>query len=151
MEINYLLSVVVVFLALIIGIIIAKYTEEELKPGRKYFILLQKSFLFIIFLLLLYFFRLNWITILILSLLLIMFLPFINLRKNIIMYNLLAIILFISSFKEIYFIYISTLIFLYGLPTGTLFYYAVKANKIKKFFLYYAWFVVIGLLLSFFI
>lgn len=145
--INYVLSVIVVFLGLIIGIIIAKYTKEELQTGKKYFTLLQKLFLFIISLLLLFFFKLNIIYIIILSILFIIFLFFIKLKKNIIMYNLLAIVLFISSSKEIYFIYISSLIFLYGIPTGTLFYY--KKGNVKKFFKYYVWFLMISLLLFF--
>jgi hypothetical protein len=42
------------FLGLIIGLLLAHFTKEELKPGRKYFILLERALLFVLVIFLLY-------------------------------------------------------------------------------------------------
>lgn len=145
--INYSLSVLIVFLGLIAGIVLAKINPEELKQGRKYFILLQKGALFIIFLLLLFFFKLDSIYIIISCILFLIFLYFVKLKKSIgiITYSLLAVILFISSFREAYFTYMAILIFIYGFPAGSLFYYNTKTHKVKNF-LNYLWFIALAIL-----
>jgi len=145
--INYILSVLIVFIGLIIGIIIAKYTEEELKAGKKYFSILQKLLLFVIFILFLFFLKIKMIYIIIDCVLFIILLIVIKLKKNIIAYNLLAIVLFLTAKNDIFFIYLSGLIFLYGFPTGSLFYYNTKKNKLKIFFKSYIWFLVLSLFL----
>jgi len=121
---NYSLTALISYLGLFAGFILAIIAKEELKAGKKYFILSQKIILLLIFIFLLVFIDLNYIIILlILAFILISLwktysekefneLPYI--------YAILAIIFYISSKTLNLFIIESSLIFLYGLPIGTL-------------------------------
>ncbi len=147
---NYSLISLMSFSGLLIGMILAFTAKEELEPGKKYFILLQKLTLLLILIFLLNFFNINLylrITIYILFI----FLMTINIKSQII-YPLLAVVFFLSSRDMNLFVTNSILIFFYGFPTGSLF--AKKLTKKKKsfvlknIFLNYFWFVVIAVILK---
>ena len=147
---NYSLISLISFLGLLVGIILAFTAKEELKPGKKYFMLMQKITLLIILIFLLNFFNINLylrITIYVLFILLMA----INIKSQII-YPVLGIVFFISSKNPELFIINSILIFLYGFPTGSLF--AKKIIKKKKSFVFkrviltYFWFVLIAVVLK---
>lgn len=149
--ITYFLSVFIIFLGSIIGMIIAIISEEELKQGKKYFILLQKILLFLMIHLLLFFFNINTLLIFIISILFIIALYFLKIENwNFIIYNLLALIIYLTYSDKNYFIYLSTLIFIYGIPLGSLFIEKYKKKRnlflIKKFLLSYIWFFLLALL-----
>lgn len=119
---NYSLTAIISYLGLFIGFLLAVIAKEELKPGKKYFIFLQKIILLLIFIFLVVFIDLNYILVLlILSFIIISVfkrkkefneLPYI--------YIILSVIFFLSSKILNLFIIESSLIFLYGLPTGSL-------------------------------
>lgn len=118
---NDVALVIVSFLGLIIGMIIAKFTKEELKQGKKYFILIKKTILLIIAIILLNYSYGNYIWI-IPGLVIGYFL------KEIYFYLGLALSLSFIINQDLF---TSTLIFLFGLPEGTLIYYKNKP-LIKK-------------------
>ena len=147
---NYSLISLISFSGLLIGMILAFTAKEELDPGKKYFILLQKIILLLILILLLNSLDISiYFRIIIYALFI--FLMTINIKSQAI-YPALAIIFFISSKDINLFIINSILIFFYGFPTGSLF--AKKLIKMRKLFvlknifLSYFWFVVIAIILK---
>lgn len=121
---NYSLTATVSYISLFIGFLLAIIAKEELKPGKKYLILLQKIILLSIFILLLIFINLNYILVLLILAFIIIYVLKRYSKKafNEVPYTylILSIIFYISSKKLNLFVIESSLIFLYGLPTGTL-------------------------------
>ncbi|MBW2977455.1 hypothetical protein KY331_01295 [Candidatus Woesearchaeota archaeon] len=150
--INYALVTLITFLGLFVGFILALIAKEELKPGKHYFILLQNLiFSLIIFFLLFYNDLMIWLSALI------AFLTFIFLRKSkvkpIATYLSLAVI-FNAAFRNrlSVFILIASLIFIYGIPIGSLLTYNLKNKKskvIKDILIKYGIFIPIALVLFF--
>lgn len=121
---NYSLTALVCFVGLFAGFFLAIIAKEELKIGKKYFVFLQKIILLLIFVFLLVFIKLNYILVLLI-------LAFIAVyaAKNYFkdkfdemfyVYIILAVIFYLSSKELNLFIIESSLIFLYGLPSGSL-------------------------------
>jgi len=128
---NYTLTALISYLGLVVGIILAIIAKEELKKGKKYFIFLKKIILLLVFIFLIIFIELNYI-------ILLLILPFIGiyLLKNKIDFNelpyiyiILAVIFYLSSKTLNLFIIESSLIFLYGIPTGSLLYQKDKKQS----------------------
>lgn len=119
---NYSLAAIITYLGLFTGFILAITAKEELKPGKKYFIFLQKVILLLIFIFLLIFVDLNYV--LVLLILIFILIQILRRKKDFnelpYTYIILAIIFYLSSKKLNLFIIESSLIFLYGIPTGTL-------------------------------
>ena len=147
---NYSLISIISFSGLLIGMILAFTAKEELEPGKKYFLLLQKLTLLLILIFLLNFLDIS-IYFRIIIYILFIFLMTINIKSQAI-YPALAVVFFISSKDINLFIINSILIFFYGFPTGSLF--AKKLIKMRKLFilknifLSYFWFVVITIILK---
>ncbi len=146
--INYTLTLIVSFLGLVIGIILAYIAKEELRAGKKYFILLQKVILTLIPSFFLFYFLKKNISLLIISILLFsMLINSYNKRiKTHYIYPFLALIFFFSHKNIDLFRLEAFLIFLYGFPTGSLLTKVTKKNYVK-IVLQHISFVVIGLLL----
>jgi len=148
--INYSLISLISFSGLLIGMVLAFTAKEELEPGKKYFILLQKLTLLLILIFLLNFFNINLYLRIIIYVLFI-FLMTINIKSQII-YPALATVFFLSSKNPELFITNSILIFLYGFPAGSLFAKKLIKKKklfvLKNIFLNYFWFVVIAIILK---
>jgi len=147
---NYSLISLISFSGLLIGIILAFTSKEELNPGKKYFILLQKLTLLLILILLLNFLDISiYFRIIIYALFI--FLMAINIKSQAI-YPVLAVVFFLSSKDINLFIINSILIFFYGFPTGSLFAKKLIKKKrlfiLKNIFLNYFWFVVIAIILK---
>lgn len=150
--INYFFASITSFLGLIIGILLVKTAPEEQKPLEKYFALLRKMLLLIIFLFIfLYFFNDYFNLIILIGYF--VFLLFIEVRmndvfkKSIINYTLLGIIFFLSSKNTNLFAIESSLILFYGLPTASLIYN--KKEEYSKIIFYNIGFVLIANLLFF--
>lgn len=144
----FALAAVVVFMGIVSGIILAFIAKEELKQGKRYFVLMRNLLLALIVVFLLYFYYINKYLILIISVLLFLSLSKINLKKDYIVYWLTGIVLLLVSKNKDFLLIESILIFLYGLPAGTLF--AMRFIKdwkvvVNKLFLCYGWFLVITL------
>lgn len=101
------------FIGILIGVLIARYTKEELNPGKKYFILIERVCLIIISLILIYNYKISWTVLLGLAIG-----YFLNIN-----YLVFGLILVLTNN-----IYASLIIFIYGLPYGSM----LKNNKINK-------------------
>lgn len=119
---NYSLAAIISYLGLFAGFILASMAKEELKAGKKYFIFLQKIILLLIFIFLLIYIDLNYIMVL----LILFFIAIYTLKRKKefnelpYIYIVLSIIFYLSSKNLDLFVIESSLIFLYGLPTGSL-------------------------------
>jgi len=146
---TYSLTLIICFLGLFFGVILAFSAKEELKPGKKYFIFMQKIILLIILIILLNLFNINFY-IKLAAYALLIFLMEVNL-KNEMIYALLGTAFFISSSEKSLFFLIASLIFLYGFPAGSLFAYKNIKNSaffvFRKSFLSYSWFLLVAFLL----
>jgi phosphoglycerol transferase MdoB-like AlkP superfamily enzyme len=125
--INYFLTSLIVFAALISGIIIRHFTKEEMKEGEKYFILLQRLLALIIVGVFLYFMntKIYWI---IIALFVVSTLIYQFDVKLPVYYVFFGSFLFFSSKEMNFFLIISSLIFLFGFPSGSL----IKKEDVKK-------------------
>jgi hypothetical protein len=128
--INYILAVLVTFLSLFLGVVLARLTKEELKPGEKYFKFLKYIFLIAVIFISLYVSISNkdfiiFAIVLVISLYLLFYK---KKQKETYIYALLGFIIYYSSSFINLFLLESALIFLYGLPTGTL----ITKGMIKK-------------------
>ena len=119
---NYSLTALASYIGLFMGLILALISKEEIKPGKKYFIFLQKAILSVIFIVLFIFLKLNYIVVLLLIACIIIYITKKKKEFNdtIYTYILLSAIFYLSSKNINLFIIEASLIFLYGLPTGTL-------------------------------
>ena len=130
------LSLLISLLGLPCGIFLYLMTKEEFKDGKKYFILIKNILFFsLIFISIFFFVRERLMIQLIIILVLAIIIYFINQKiKNqyiIFLPYLLFIITYLLSNNLNFRLLIASLIFLFGLPTGTLFYQRLE-NDIKK-------------------
>lgn len=118
---NYILAPIIAFLGFPIGIFFSFTNPEEMKPGKKYFHLLQNILLTLILFLVLEFYQLHLIFSIIITAVIFISLFYWRIKhKSIITYFILAVLLSLSS-KNLHLFAIQTsLIALYGLPTGSL-------------------------------
>ncbi len=143
----------VVGLGLFSGVFLALIAPEELKAGKKYFILLRTVlFVAIVALLVFSYYRINMIiTIICLLSLLDLFL---NKISDIIRFALLGLFFYLSAPLNQLFVLISVLIFIYGLPAGTLLAHKIIKKKwyfiILRTFIPYLTFLLISNALLFF-
>lgn len=125
----YFLTLIVSFLGLIAGMIIANMAKEELKGGRKYFFLMQDFLIVLMLFFILEFYNVTiFITIPVLLVIFLLFFYFKNSMQNVAIYSIFAIIFYLSSRNINLFSLESSLIFLYGLPAGSL----ISKEKIKN-------------------
>ena len=75
---SYFLASITTYLGLLVGLILIKMAPEEQKPGKRYFILLRKILFFILFIPMLYYYKIN----IAFSLALLAFVAALILRKN---------------------------------------------------------------------
>ena len=121
MESIQFLAPIIAFLGFPFGLFLSFVSPEEMKPGKKYFKLFQN--LLLIFIL---FFVFDYYTIpLIISIILtvtafLVVFYWQNKHKSLILYLILAVLLYLSSNNPSLFALESSLIFMYGLPAGSL-------------------------------
>jgi hypothetical protein len=124
-----ILLILLAFLGLIAGVILANYTKEELDEGKKYFILLEKLVLLLIIVLLLFKTGSNFFVTSIFFILGAVSFSLIGRT-----YPILALaVLMASFFSNNYFGIVVALVFLYGLPIGTLLFKKFIKNKKRLF------------------
>ena len=145
---NYILVLLISFFGLFIGMILAFIAEEEIRPGEKYLNLFKN-----IILILIVFFLLNAyfnVYIGLLGLLAI----FLNRIDTKFIYPVLGIVFYLSSKFVNLFLIESSLIFLYGFCAGSLLSKELRYNKfkiVKKIFLRYGIYILVGIVLFFII
>lgn len=146
--INYFFASAISFLGLLIGLILTRIAPEEQKPLLKYFYVMRKTAVFLMFVFLIFYFINNpyyiFTFILIFGFLLIIEYKINDIpKKSMITYTVFGIIFFLSSKNTNLFAIESSLILLYGLPTASLIYNAKQKNECKLLF-YNAGFVAIS-------
>ncbi|NQU99033.1 hypothetical protein HQ533_06250 [Candidatus Woesearchaeota archaeon] len=135
---------IVCFLGLFVGLLIGYFAKEELKPGRKYLVILQKIMFILVVFFIFYEFGF-WL----LGLLFLVFFSLIlfQMKKDYskMMYFFSAVFLFISFYTMSSII--PALVFFYSFPTGSLFLLESKEKKclslISGLFAKYYFFLVI--------
>tara|TARA_Y100000310_G_scaffold209958_1_gene210570 strand:- start:865 stop:1329 length:465 start_codon:yes stop_codon:yes gene_type:complete len=146
--ITYILTLAVAYFGIVGGLILGKIAEEELKEGKKYFVLLQNVLVALALTFMLMFNKLNIIVSSVIGAGVFLFLIYLKKRYEKlyipkIAYVLFGIMFYFSSKMKSLFILESILIFLYGLPTGSLDF----KKKVVKTLLGYSPFVILGLVL----
>jgi hypothetical protein len=117
---NYLLALVASFSGIFVGMFLGYIAKEELKPGKQYFLWMQNIILILSGIFVLYSFHFNVVLFVITGL--VITLGIINFSPDGIMgYVFLAILVFLSIGNTNLFILTSSMVFLYGLPAGSLF------------------------------
>ncbi|MDD5649525.1 MAG: hypothetical protein PHF86_03795 [Candidatus Nanoarchaeia archaeon] len=104
------------FIGILIGILISKYTKEELIPGKKYFLIIERICLLLIAVILVYNYKLSYT--IIIGLILGYFLS--------IEYFFFSLVIIATNN-----LLISLIVFIYGLPYGSL----IKTKKVLKEFI----------------
>ncbi|MBN2458967.1 hypothetical protein JXB28_01675 [Candidatus Woesearchaeota archaeon] len=146
---DYLLLLIISFLGLLAGLIIAYSAEEELQPGRKYMVVFKN--LVMVLVLIVFCIKNPNLWLILLMALVFAGCTFSKQREKA-LYYALALMLF-ASWKLEGLALIAPLIFLYGLPLGSLYLHEhLKYSKDKKkilagLFKEYSAFLLIGLVL----
>ena len=149
---NYILAVVITFLGLFVGFLLALIAEEELKPGKPYFIFLQNLIFSLIIFFLLFFSELTvWLAILIATL---TFIFLIKTNINSIAIYLSLAFIFNGAFRNLLKVFIleASLVFIYGIITGSLVTYKLKNKKlktVKELIIKYGIFIPLAIILFF--
>lgn len=119
---NYFLISLVVYLGLLAGIIISYMAKEELKPGKRYFILAHNITLAFILYFILEFIKANVYIVFLLPLAFVVFLFYYTetYKKSYALYPILGGFFFIVSSNNNQLLIMSGLIFFYGFLIGTL-------------------------------
>ena len=116
---NYALVALVVSIGVILGRILAWIAKEEIKPGKKYLLILQKALFCIIAAVLIYTNRTNVHYVWIGGLILFAYLSFFKKINHLVTSAILGAGFYLSSNTD-QFLLTSALIFLYSLPAGSL-------------------------------
>ena len=140
--INYLCLVLVSYVGLGAGMILAYIAKEEIKPGKKYFKVMQNLLLIAITFTVIYVLGFSWIPWFIIVGALTYILSIENHRaKAFFMYLLLSVLLWISAQRHAKIFIaldllpaVASLIFLTGIPTGTLLFDMKKKNIVQILF-----------------
>ena len=126
MEYIQLLAPIIAFLGLPFGLFLSFLSPEEMKPGKRYFELIQNLLLvFILFFIFDYYLLPLMISIIITITVFLGVFYWKNKYKSIIIYLILAVFLYLSYKDPTLFALESSLIFMYGFPTGSL----IKCKK----------------------
>ena len=140
---NYLLVSIAVFSGLLGGWIVGRIAKEELKNGKKYFVLLQRILFSAILLLVILFSIKNiWLSLFFISAM-IYFFAGKNTFKDITVYLLFSIIFYLSQNRL--FLLQASLMFTYGFPAGSLIY--MKKKTVKDIVVRHIWFIFLALAL----
>lgn len=144
---NYFLAVVICFFGIYAGFFLGMLAKEELKAGRKYFIVFQKILLIIMVASAIFVVKNIFISLCLIGVL--VYLIFAKHRaKDIAVYVIFGVLIFLSSRYDNLFLMQASLVFLYSLFTGSLL--AADKKKLRviaSIFMRYIWFVAAALAL----
>ncbi|MBW3011766.1 hypothetical protein KY311_01135 [Candidatus Woesearchaeota archaeon] len=133
--VTYLLLSMAAFAGLVCGIFLAYSNIGELRLGKKYFSAMQKVLLALIIITIMHMYGAFTSVIFSVVSIAAAVLPFFN-KKQIslpIMYPLLGMVFYLSSASTNHLISITALIFLFGIPSGTLLKIDKNGSLIKRF------------------
>jgi hypothetical protein len=148
MLLTYFALLAIAFLGLFIGILIGYLTKEELKPGFNY---LNWLMFLILAAVIVIFFAKNWSILFVLLIAALMLAFSLSRHRETLYYYSLAVIFFLS-WRYNGFTLLAPLIFLYGLPLGSIYVHNHIKEKKKKMVLgalyKYAGFLINGIILG---
>jgi len=154
--ISYLVSSAIVVLGIFVGVLLGYIAKEELRPGRKYLALMQAAILFLTVAFAVYYRLTHYVPVMLLFILLV-WLEGKKITKEprpgiyYVVYAIFAFTFFEAS-KSCTFIAFDSLIFLFGLPTGSLMFMKKKWKRdsvslaVMFFVLSAALFLIVGTL-----
>ena len=116
---SYFLASAVSYLGLACGAALAFIAPEELKQGRHYLLWLKRAMFVAVFVAFIYYSPAK--NLLLSILLLVLAALFIRYSDGRVFYIILGLLFYLSSSGSRFFLTIASMIFLFGLPTGTLF------------------------------
>ena len=124
---NYFLASLVSYFGLVAGILLVRIAPEEQKPLGKYFLVLRKILVLLIFIFLAFYYHKNliYISALAVFFILAVFLEYKgkdSIKKSMVAYAMLGFLFFLGSQNKNLFLIESSLIFLYGMPAASLIY-----------------------------
>lgn len=148
---NYALASLAAFSGLWAGAILAFISPEEMKPGKRYFRIMSKAIFILMVLAMAFFFGMEKVFFSIIFVLLsALFMIF---AHEMYIYPLLGVFFYIASKDPVYFPIIAGMIFVLGLPRGSLFAYEHRGMKkhriLRKILICNIFFFVIALPLFF--
>jgi hypothetical protein len=154
--ISYLVTVLISFLGLAAGIALSYIVNEEIKPGKKYFTVMQNLLFVAISLTVIYVLGFSWIPWFIIVGSMIYILAIDSQRTKVFaMYLLLAALLWVSAQRHAQlfmaldlFPAVASMIFLIGIPTGSLL-FDIKKKNIGQVLLTNIHYVTISVILYF--
>lgn len=124
--INQIITIIIIFLGFPIGIILAKLSPEEMKKGKKYFKVIQTTLMVFILFFLFNYFNLSILISLPITLIVFFLLFYWPKEKSFLFYLILPLIIYFSKINPNLFALQSSLIFIFGLVTGSL------SSKVKN-------------------
>ena len=128
MVLEQILTILIIFLGLIAGIILARLSPEEMKTGKRYFKLISLFVLVFILFFLFSYLKLNIYLSVLISVLLFLTLLYVKIN-SLIFYILFPIIIYFSKENIYLFAIECSLMFIFGLATGS----SLPKIKNKKF------------------
>lgn len=129
MEIINLIAAIVAFSGIIVGVLLAHFAKEEIKPGKPYLAMLQKSLYLILAVIMVNFFEIPILFRIVVYVLIMFIVVFVNIKSEL-LYPAFGILLYLSATNSMTFLLVASLVFLIGFPTGSL---AVNPKqKIRK-------------------
>ena len=148
--VNHFLGLVIIFSGLIIGMVLGFIAKEELKPGRKYLELLQKFLIAAIFIISIFYSKHIALSIVLVGIIVYLIL-FKFSFNDIFTYGVFGFIYFIFADNLNTLILLSSLMFLHGLPIGSLMteeMYKQGYKEIIRNIIYrYVWIIIVGMVL----
>jgi hypothetical protein len=116
---NIVLALIIAILGYPVGLLIRKYTKEEMKPGRKYFIWLSDVLVILALIFTIYSLNLNIYISIIIALILAIAVVKLNL-KPLVNYPIFALCLMLNINNQNIFFILSSILFIYGLTAAAL-------------------------------
>ena len=145
---GYLAVSVTAFLGVLVGAVLAFISPEEMEPGARYFVYMQKVLLALLIVSLVLYQYYGYLVLLITALFIIAEF-YVRAAADEIRYALFALVFYITSTVPEHFFASALIIFLYGLPTGSMRAYALRKPWKETLIMLtrrFGWFVLLAML-----
>jgi hypothetical protein len=149
---NYFLTALISYIGLFAGMLLIFMGPEEKKPGEKYFRIMQDVVLFLVMFFLFFNLKLNYFWVSFLMVIVLLVLIWYRAKKidkvenQFVVYTLFGIVLHLSLINAEFLITEASLIFLYGMATGSLLTNSKKKFESVKNVLKYSYFILVAML-----
>lgn len=145
---DYILTAIISFSGLIVGILLILLAKEEQIPGKKYFSMLQSLLITVAFVVLFKLLGLNVVFNCVIAIIILLALLYFDYKwKSYIAYPILGGLFYLSSSNDIALLMEASVVYLLGFPTAALLLKTKKGEMVKssgKIVLYHISFLVIA-------